>query len=105
MSCVSSFGLCPACGLSHNNPQLVSQMGETANYIVCLNAAKELSKDFESKDAQKEFMKCTMEFIKEHSKESCEARKKKTKELPVISKPVFVFNTAADQDSWRRNSY
>jgi hypothetical protein len=84
---------------------MVSMMGETGNYSVCLDAAKEVAKDFESKDAQKEFMKCTMEFIKEHSKESCEARKKRNRELPVIKKPVFVFNTAADEDSWRRNSY
>jgi hypothetical protein len=101
----SSFGFCPACALSHNNPQLVSSLGETADYSICLKNAKIVSQDFEDKQAQKEFIKCTLEFIKDHSKECCDARKNKNKELPVITKPFFVYNTAADQDSWRRNSY
>ncbi len=106
MSSQQSFGLCPACGLPHQNPQLVSSLGPRTSYGRCFDAAKEFSKDIQDKEAQKTFMKCTMDFIKQHSKESYDVIREaeKRKDMPIISKPYFVFNTARDADDWRKST-
>ena len=107
MSSQQSFGLCPACGIPHQHPQIASSLGPRTSYGRCLDAAKEFSKDLQDRDAQKTFMKCTMDFIKQHSKESYEAireAEKRKKDMPIISKPYFIFNTACDSDDWRKSS-
>lgn len=102
---MSSYNLCPACGLPHRDAQLAASFGPICDYKVCYDNMKNFSEDMQSTEAKKEFIKCTIGFIREHSAESYKAMRQRDRkvDMPIITKPVLFYrNSAVDTDNWRR---